>query len=146
MIDHPIRGSSVMDITMIKFLSFSWKMFHSVYNNCNNNNCKMRLMLVRIAISFRKEMHLNLASLMQTGFSNNIVLFICNNYLWNPVVINHILIVLIMIVLSRIISLISIATWLQDLNINFKLKCTKLNSSYIHTPAADKYEWSMKGF
>ena len=58
MIDHPIRGSSVTDIAMIKFLSFScsfsWKMFHSVYNNCNNNNCKMRLMLVRIAISFKK--------------------------------------------------------------------------------------------
>ena len=58
MIDHPIRGSSVTDIAMIKFLSFScsfsWKMFHSVYNNCNNNNCKMRLMLVRIAIYFRK--------------------------------------------------------------------------------------------
>ena len=58
MIDHPIRGSSVTDIAMIKFLSFScsfsWKMFHSVYNNCNNNNCKMRLMLVKIAIYFRK--------------------------------------------------------------------------------------------
>ena len=54
MIDHPIRGSSVTDITMIKFLSFSWKMLHSVYNNCNNNNSKMRLMLVRIALSFRK--------------------------------------------------------------------------------------------
>ena len=51
MIDHPIRGSSVMNITMIKFLSFSWKMFHSVYNNCNNNNCKM---VVSIAINFRK--------------------------------------------------------------------------------------------
>ena len=45
-----------------------------------------------------------------------------------------------MIVQSRIISLISRATWLQDLNINFKLKCTKLNSSYIYTLAADKYE------
>ena len=58
MIDHPIRGSSVTDIAMIKFLSFpcsfSWKMFHSVYNTHKNNNCKMRLMLVRIAIYFRK--------------------------------------------------------------------------------------------
>ena len=54
MIDHPFRGISVTDITMIKFLLFSWKMFHSVYNNCNNNNSKMRLMLVRIALSFRK--------------------------------------------------------------------------------------------
>ena len=85
-------------------------------------------------------MHLNLASLMKTGFSNNIVLFICNNYLCNPVVINHILIVPIMIVQSGIISLISRATWLQDLNITFKLKCTKLNSIYIHTFAADKCE------
>ena len=85
-------------------------------------------------------MHLNLASLMKTGFSNNIVLFICNNYLCNPVVINHILIVPIMIVQSRIISLISRATWPQNLNITFKLKCTKLNSSYIHTFAADKYK------
>ena len=51
MIDHPFRGISVTDITMIKFLLFSWKMFHSVYNNCKNNNCKM---LVRIAIYFRK--------------------------------------------------------------------------------------------
>ena len=50
-----------------------------------------------------------------------------------------------MIVQSGIISLISRATWLQDLNVTFKLKCTKLNSSYIHTFAADKYESSMKG-
>ena len=50
-----------------------------------------------------------------------------------------------MIVQSGIISLISRATWLQDLNITFKLECTKLNSSYIHTFAADKYESSMKG-
>lgn len=39
----------------------------------------------------------------------------------------------------RIISLTSRATWLQDLNITFKLKCTKLNSSYILIFAADNY-------
>ena len=45
-----------------------------------------------------------------------------------------------MIVQSGIISLLSRATWLPDLNITFKLKCTKLNSSYRHTFAADKCE------
>ena len=71
MINHPIRGSSVMDIAMIEFISFScsflWKRFHSVYNNCNNNKCKMRIMLVRIENYFRKYMHLNLVSLIKSG-------------------------------------------------------------------------------
>lgn len=82
-------------------------------------------------------MHLNLVSLMKTVFSNKILLFIFN--INKILCVNHILIVSIVIIQFRIISLLSRAIWLQDLNITFKLKCTKLNSSYIHIFAANNY-------
>ena len=82
-------------------------------------------------------MHLNLVSLMQTVFSNKILLFIFN--INKTLCVNHILIVSVVIIRFRIISLISRTTWPQNLNITFKLKCTQLNSSYLHIFAADNY-------